>query len=230
MKRSWLLVFGLAAVAQAAVDPWQVAQTNSQQSRRAIEFCRRYAQGWLQHADPVSGLLPRRVDMADQRFWNAKDCAADNYPFLTLVGEMTGDYTLRLISRNILDQEIKLTCRVDSLPDDFDFATQQFKSATPNMADVIFGASEYCKDGLIPITEWVGPGPWSKRMSDLIADIWKHAEIDSPVGKVPTNNMEVDGDLLQASAVDHDGARRVQHLRQRQHLGDHLQPVRSRLE
>ncbi|MBI4581589.1 MAG: acetylxylan esterase [Planctomycetes bacterium] len=197
--RNWIvLTCLLATTGEAAVDPWQVAQTNSEQSQRAMRFCRRYTQGWLQHADPVSGLLPRRVDNADQRYWNARDCAADNYPFLTLVGEMTDDYHLRLTARHILDQELKLTVRVDSLPDDFDFATQKFRTSEPNMPDLIFGASEYAKDGLIPITEWVGPGPWSRRMDGLLRDVWKHAAVDSPVGKVPTDNLEVAGDLLQA--------------------------------
>lgn len=192
-----LLSLSISANAWAA-DPWQIAQQHSHQSQQAIHLCRRYAQGWLQHADAASGLLPRRIDGADQRFWNAKDCAADNYPYLTLVGEITDDYHLKLIARHILEQEQKLTIRVDSLTDDFAFDTQQFKTAQPNMPDVIFGAAEYAKDGLIPITEWYGPGPWSQRMDGLLKDIWKHAAVDSPIGKVPTDNLEVDGDLLQA--------------------------------
>lgn len=193
----WTVLIFLATNACFAADLWQIAQQNSGQSQQAIRFCRRYAHGWLAHADATTGLLPRRVDQADQRFWNAKDCAADNYPFLTLVAEITGDYHLRRIVRHILDQEQKLTSRIDSLPDDFLFQTQAFRTAEPNVPDVIFGAAEYAKDGLIPVTEWVGPGPWSKRMIGLIRDIWKHAAVDSPVGKVPTDNVEVDGDLLQ---------------------------------
>jgi hypothetical protein len=192
-----VVTFQVASV-PAATDPWQTAQTNSQQSQQAIRFCRRYANGWLQFAEPATGLLPRRVDQGDQQFWNAKDCAADNYPFLTLVGEMTDDYYLKLTARHILEQEQKFTKRVDSLSDDFDFATHKFKTAEPVMPEVIFGAAEYAKDGLIPITEWVGPGPWSQRMDGLLRDIWKHAAVDSPLGKVPTDNIEVDGDLLQA--------------------------------
>lgn len=196
MKRYWLLSAFLACQVWAA-DPWQVAHQNSTASERAIRFCRAYAQGWLAHADARTGLLPRRVDDAAQRFWNARDCAADNYPFLTLVGEMTDDYHLKNTARHILEQEQKLTLRVDRLPDDFAFDTGKFKNEQPKMAELIFGAAEYAKDGLIPITEWVGPGPWADRMIGLVDDIWKNAALDSPVGKVPTDNLEVDGDLLQ---------------------------------
>lgn len=188
----------MTAGAEATVDYWQIAQQNSQHSQRAVRFCYRYANAWLQFADPTTGLLPRRLDGFEWHYWNAKDCAADNYPFLTLVAHITNNYSLRLISRHILEQERKLTARVDSMTDDFDFATQTFKTATPNLPDVIFGAAEYIKDGLIPITEWLGPTPWSRRAEELLRDIWKHAEVDSPLGKVPSDSIEVDGDLLQA--------------------------------
>jgi len=197
MRLSSILVLVAVAGVQAADDPWRIAQQNARHSQQAIQFGRRYVNGWLAHADPVTGLLPRRVDNSAHRFWNAHDCAADNYPFLTLYALMTGDYHLERIARHIFEQEQKLTIRVDSLPDEFAFDTQAFKTDRPHMPSLIFGAAEYAKDGLIPITEWIGPSPWSQRMTGLIRDIWKHAAVDSPLGKVPTTNVEVDGDLLQ---------------------------------
>ena len=56
------------------------------------------------------------------------------------------------------------------------------------------------KDGLLPITEWLGPSPWSERAIGIIDDIWKNAPIETPFGKIPTLNFEVNGDLLQACA------------------------------
>ena len=55
------------------------------------------------------------------------------------------------------------------------------------------------KDGLIPLTEWLGPSPWSERMLGLMEDIWKHA-VETPSGRLPTLNVEVLGDQLQACA------------------------------
>jgi hypothetical protein len=54
------------------------------------------------------------------------------------------------------------------------------------------------KDGLLPITEWLGPSPWSERMIGIVDDIWQQAPIDTPFGRIPTRNFEVAGDLLQA--------------------------------
>jgi hypothetical protein len=63
---------------------------------------------------------------------------------------------------------------------------------------MIFGASEYAKDGLIPIVEITGKDrPWFERMRGLVDDIFKHARIDTPYGKIPSTNIEVNGELLQ---------------------------------
>jgi len=63
---------------------------------------------------------------------------------------------------------------------------------------MIFGASEYAKDGLIPIVEITGKDyPWFDRMRGLVDDIFKHARIDTPYGKIPSTNIEVNGELLQ---------------------------------
>ncbi len=98
----------------------------------------------------------------------------------------------------ILEQEQKLTNRLDSLPDDFVFASQGFRPGPYRISDLIFGAAEYSKDGLVPIMEWMGRGSWVDRMEQLITDIWKHAPIDTRSGKLPSDDVEVNGDLLQA--------------------------------
>lgn len=188
-----------AAVLLASALPAQdgdVADHNAAATRRAVGFALRYANGWLEHADPRSGLLPR--NLTSDAYWNAKDCAADNYPFLALTGLMTGLPHLRRSCEQILVQEQRLCSRVDGMPDDFVFASQRFRTAEPNLEAVIFGAAEYCKDGLLPMTEWAGQGPWSVRMLQLLRAIAAHSEVDSPAGKLASRVLEVNGDLLQA--------------------------------
>jgi len=175
---------------------WAMAERHAVQTQEAVAFCRRYAHGWLAHADPATGLLPRRLK--EDLYWNAKDCAADNYPFLVLTAHLLDDYHLKQAVRHILDQETALTSRVGALPDTFDFATGRFLSAEPNMAEIIFGAAEYIKDGLLPVTEWMGPSPWFDRMQSIARDIWKHADVRTPAGLLPTDNLEVAGDLLES--------------------------------
>ena len=91
MKKALSIVFTLAVflsvMAAGASDTfWAQAEKNATQSQRAIQFCRRYAYGWLAHADPVSGLIPR--NLTGDAHWNAKDAAADNYPFMFLTAHL----------------------------------------------------------------------------------------------------------------------------------------------
>ena len=202
MKKAAFLVFLSAAflpIMAAGVpdESWPRAEKNAAQSQRAIQFCRRYVHGWLAHADPITGLLPR--NLTGDAYWNAKDAAADNYPFMVLTAHIADDHYLKEIVEKILIQEQKLTSRLDSLPDDFLFATQNFRTEKPNLDDIIFGAAEYAKDGLLPVSEWLGPSPWLERMKRLTRDVFRHAAYETPAGKIPSLDVEVGGDLLQVT-------------------------------
>ena len=196
-----LLVLLLAAASvpgQTAPAAEELARLNALESRRAIQFCKRLAHGWLEQADPVSGLLPR--NLRDSWFWNAKDCAADNLPFLLLTAFVTDDYHLKRQLLHVMEQEQRLTNRVGKLPDDFLFEAQGFRPGEPELGGLIFGASEYAKDGLTPITEWLGPGPWLDRMTELIDAIWERAPRASRFGNLPSDSVEVNGEMLQVTS------------------------------
>ncbi|MBM4033539.1 MAG: hypothetical protein FJ291_17390 [Planctomycetes bacterium] len=159
--------------------------------------CRRFVEGWLAHADPKSGLIPRNLG-ANRDLWAVKDSAADNYPFMVLTAALTDRALFDGRMLDILRAEAKLATRLGRLPEDWSFAKQSFASQKPNLQAVIFGASEYVKDGLIPLTEWLGPSPWSERMIAILDDLFKHAELKTPFGDITTTNVEVNGDQLQA--------------------------------
>ena len=65
------------------------------------------------------------------------------------------------------------------------------------MEGLIFGASEYVKDGLLPLTEYLGHSPWSERMIAITDDVWAHAPVQSEFGALPSLNVEVNGEQLQ---------------------------------
>ena len=197
---AFLVVLACALSALAAAPPddsWARAEKNAAASQQAVRFCRRFAQGWLVHADPRSGLIPR--NLTAYAYWNAKDAAADNYPFIVLTAYVLGDLHLEETVKAMLAAEKRLTSRLDSLPDDFLFSTQAFRTEKPDPGAIVFGAAEYAKDGLLPVTEWLGPSPWLDRMQDLVRDLFKHAAIETPSGPVPSVDVEVVGDLLQAT-------------------------------
>lgn len=180
------------------VDPFAIAAQNGRQANEALSRSHRFVTGWLKHVDPASGLFPRNLSK-DKDIWNAKDCAADNYPFMVLTSALTDEKLFRGQMLDILGVETRLCSRVDRLPDTYSFSKRGFLTDQPNMEDIIFGAAEYCKDGLMPLTEWLGPSPWSGRLLGILDDIWKHAKVKTPYGLIPSTNIEVNGDLLQVS-------------------------------
>ncbi|MBI3117972.1 MAG: hypothetical protein HYZ00_04765, partial [Candidatus Hydrogenedentes bacterium] len=146
------LILLLTAWAQA-VEPGTLekAKSNGELNRQALLLCWRFVPAWLQCADPVSGLIPRNI--SKDFYWNARDSAADNYPFMVLSSWLTDRPLFEGRMHEMLATEQRLANRVDRLPDDWLFATQAFRTPEPKIDDLIFGASEYCKDGLLPITE-----------------------------------------------------------------------------
>ena len=140
---------------------WRQAEANGVDAQEAVAFSRRYAHGWLSYADPQSGLLPRTI--RGDEHWNAQDCAADNFPFIVLTAHVLDDFYLKMTASAMLETERRLTTRVDGLPDTYDFQKQGFLNEEINQDAILFGASEYVKDGLMPITEWMGPTPWEDR-------------------------------------------------------------------
>lgn len=194
-----LVAFAVLACAAsgdgAADEPWSRASENAILAREGFERCERYVEGWLRHADPATGLIPRNLQ--GDSFWNAKDSAADNYPFMVLTSALLDRPRFEGRMKTMLDTEIRLTNRVDQLPDTYDFASGGFLDKSIDIQRIIFGASEYIKDGLLPLTEWLGPSPWSERMLGMLDDIWAHAPVETEFGRIPSDDPEVNGEMLQ---------------------------------
>src|SRR5690606_2524790 len=146
------------------------AQENAELAKEGFIRSNNYMNAWLSHADPQSKLVPRTLDK-DTDIWNAQDCAADNYPFLVLTSFFTDQEKYQGLMRDMLENEIRLTSRVKSLPDTYSFSKGDFLFDSVSMDRVIFGTSEYIKDGLLPLTEFLGQSPWSKRMLDMLRDM-----------------------------------------------------------
>ncbi|MCD6304536.1 MAG: hypothetical protein J7M21_06200 [Planctomycetes bacterium] len=200
MRKVWDVP--LPAPARPSSDPaveaaFRLAERYGRQANEMYFRSRRLVAGWLAHADPATGLLPRRIYGRDSHIWNAKDCAADLYPFLVLTCALSDRDMFNGRMREILRTEIKLTCRIDRMPDTYSFTKKGFASEKVNLASIMFGSSEYVKDGLMPLTEWLGASPWCDRMLGILDDMWKHAPVETPFGRIVSTNFEVNGEMLQ---------------------------------
>ena len=175
------------------------AATNGVLFIEGLERCRRFVTGWLEQADSETGLIPRNLEESAD-IWNAKDAAADNYPFMVLTSALTDQPLFEGKMMDMLRTETELTSRWDALPDTYSFVKNAFITEQIDTADIMFGSSEYIKDGLLPLTEWLGASPWSERMISILDDMWKHAPIETPYRNIVSTNVEVNGEMLQTLA------------------------------
>lgn len=172
------------------------AHANGVVVNEGLERCRRFVDDWLAHADPTTGLIPRNL-YKDTNIWNAQDAAADNYPFMVLTAALTDQDLFQGRMMDMLESENRLTSRIDRLPDTYSFDQRDFKAPNADLERIIFGSSEYIKDGLLPLTEWLGESPWSTRMIGILDDLWKHAPVETQYGNIVSTNVEVNGEMLQ---------------------------------
>jgi len=194
----WLLVTTLLFT--AAVPAAQPANSFSQAEKSAqiAGYSLSKVQRWLHEValtkiEPETGLY-----RADSR-WNYRDTAADCYPFLCWAAFVVDLDALNGPVRNVLHVEQKLCNHLDRIPAPYDFNKKR-KTDSISYDDLVFQASEYVKDGLIAIVEITGKDEWFERMKAIEEDIWKHARINTPFGKIPSKNVEINGEQLQALA------------------------------
>ncbi len=195
-KLKRLAIRGVGKLNESDDDTFQQALENGKLANEGFVRCRKFVKGWLQQADPKTRLIPRNLTR-DRDIWNAQDSAADNYPFMVLTAAITDQSLFEGRMLEMLRAETILTSRIRNLPDTYSFSKEDFLYAKPDLGSIIFGASEYIKDGLLPLTEWLGPSPWSKRMLDMLDDIWEQAPVDTNYGKIISVNQEINGEMLQ---------------------------------
>ena len=205
-RRSWCVI-GLVMALTPATGAWgqrsraddrsafAQAAANARLANEAFVRSDRLMMDWLTLADPRSGLLPRNTT-GDRDVWNAKDCAADLYPFLVLTAWYTRPDLYDGRMQEMLLSEAALTSRLGRLPDTYSFSKQGFAEARIDTASVMFGGAEYVKDGLMPITELLGATPWRARMLGIVDDLWRYAPIDTRYGRIVSLDPEVNGDML----------------------------------
>jgi hypothetical protein len=175
---------------------FEQAHGNGVRANEGYRRCNAYMEAWLAHADSLTGLIPRNLqESAD--IWNAQDAAADNYPFMVLTSAITNRELFKGTMHDMLATESSLTPRLGKMPDTWSFVKHGFESEAIDTASIIFGASEYIKDGLLPLTEWLGFSPWYDRLIEILDDIWAYAPASTEFGRIPSRNVEVNGEMLQ---------------------------------
>lgn len=187
------------SLSESDVQLFDLTKQNGKLASEGFVRCENFVHGWLEYSDSASLLIPRNIEESID-FWNAKDAAADNYPFMVLTSFFVDRGLFKGRMKDMLDSEKRLTSRVNSMPDTYSFSKSGFLNDEVKMGEIVFGTSEYIKDGLLPLTEWLGHSPWSERMLEMLYDLKKEitvaGDIDEPgFGQAPKE--EVNGELLQ---------------------------------
>ena len=175
--------------------PFDQAWRNAELAQEGWRRSRRFHEAWMAKADPTTGLIPR--GLRGPWVWSGHDAAADCYPFMVLSAALTDEASFSGRCLDMLKTERTLTPRLGRLPDIWDLKRQTFYYPDPDLARIQFGASEYVKDGLIAITEWLGPSLWRERMLELVQDCWAYAEVETPFGPIVSADEENNGEMLQ---------------------------------
>lgn len=194
-----------AAQAPAEQPAIQAAKNNAELASPAFTRVHRWLhEKMLPAVDPETGLL-----RDTERAWNYQDSAADCFPFMTWAAYFTDRPVFEEVMLKMLQAEIRLCSHYDDvIPVNFPLdrkeklTNQPYDFSSPGargarQPPVTFCASEYMKDGLVPIVEAVGPGPFLDRMKAICDALWKRADVDSPAGKLVTDHLEANGDQLQ---------------------------------
>lgn len=177
----------------------QKAIKNADSAHESFQRSLDFTHAWLQNADPKSGLIPSNLN-AKIDVWDPANAAADNYPYMVLTAYLLNNELFKGPLLDILHQEKKLTNRLNVLPDVYSFSKGDFKEYPLNKGHIIFGASEYIKDGLIPINELIGKSPWQSRMLDMLDELYLYVEDFDTLEqyfKRTSSVVEINGEMLQ---------------------------------
>ena len=171
---------------------------NGMQANEGYVRSLNFTKAWLTKTDSATGLIPTNLTRASD-IWEPHNSAADNYAFMVLTGYLLDRdlYNGQLL--DMLKTEQKITSRVKTLPDIYSFSKHGFRDEEMNMGQIIFGTSEYIKDGLIPLTEYIGPSPWQDRMMEMLNDLlpYIHPEELPDYFERTASVEEVNGEMLQ---------------------------------
>ena len=212
---------GRAAAGRAAAQSEFAAGGSEREAgERGVRTIRPPHDGLAHPGRPALGAAAAQYDRR-QDIWNAKDCAADLYPFLVLTAWFTRPELYEGRMQEMLLTETALTARIGRLPDTYSFSKQGFAEARIDTAAIMFGGSEYVKDGLMPITELLGVTPWRARMLGIVDDLWRYAPVETRYGRIVSLDPEVNGDMLLVLSRLYWMTRDARYLEYATRLGDY---------
>jgi hypothetical protein len=176
----------------AAGDAFAEAQAAGVLAAEAQIRAARVLDVWIGRIDLKTGLLPKGLTAEDQ-VWDYANAGADLYPHLVIAAALLRPSAEPALSR-VLSAERAMT-QPGQLPRDVDLTSAGVEEGS--LDDRIYGAVEFAKDGLLPLTERLGGEPWVSRMQELARAVDGAAPVKTRFGQIPSEKSEVNGQALQ---------------------------------
>ena len=183
---------------ETAEEAFRKASGNGFTTERIFRETREVLRAWLAQADPRTLLLPDTLPSFRAEkghpgvgLYTPHNSGADLTPYFVATAFFTDRALYEGRMREMLRNEIRFTDVVDGIPGNLKLREGELGPMS------LFGAAEYCKDGMIAVTELLGRTPWYYRMVDMTAAVMRHAPVESAFGRLPDAGAEVNGDLLQ---------------------------------
>jgi hypothetical protein len=193
-KNLVLVAFSLSWIGNTDAESLEMRLVRSAEAaHQAFSASSNYLSAWSKQLDPATGLLPQRLG---ENVWTPENSAADNFPFMVIASRFlrSKGEAESLFGRAMVGEKLH-TIQEANLPSEYDLDSRRRKVRSPER--LIFGASEYAKDGLVPMLEILGPGLWYSRMRELVEGIFQLAPVATSYGALPSNDAEVNGEMLQ---------------------------------
>jgi hypothetical protein len=171
-------------------DAAALARIHAALSGDAMARSARVTNYWLDRRDGVTGLFPTSQKPGG-RVWTYEDAAADLFPFLAIGTKLLipGRYNEIL---DTLSQERK---RSPGLPRDIALGSDPVQAQDEEK--LMLGATEYAKDGLLPMVEMLGREPWLGRLTQVTHNFLASAETPTRLGPIVASSTEINGNVLQ---------------------------------
>ncbi len=163
------------------------ARLNTEALRRAL----RIHDAWMARRDPATGLFPQSPSF---REWNYRNTAADFFSFQLLLAIRTDAPSLPALRETLARERGFNPGPALCLPVDLDTG----RTFSPRRPAPMFTTSEYLKDGLIGVYERTGDAAVRARIVEIAESILANCTVASRYGLIPSNDSEVNGNVLQA--------------------------------
>ncbi|HDS06075.1 MAG TPA: hypothetical protein ENO05_00480 [Bacteroides sp.] len=179
-----------------------MALKNGKIANEGFRRCMAFTMDWLEQRDPVTGLIPQNL-YDPEPVWNPHNAAADNFPFMVMTTCILDRPAYDTLMIPVLQREMHFTSRIHTLPDEYSLARHDFLRKEMDLNYILYGTSEYIKDGLLPLMEYCGKTPWFDRIMEMLKDL---AVFRDSIGQIRGEffgnsvRTEVHGELLQTLA------------------------------